>query len=207
MSDKPDWGERIATSLGLKPAYGNYVKLVVIAVGVGVLFMSAGDLFGITDTGGRRPPNASEVLGAPGATSKEELARLEESMARDLETTLSAIRGAGKVRVSLTLESGPSEQPVLNTQDQQTTTHEKAGDNSLRDTQTTTRNTTNVMVQDGNTQSLAVAKRTRAQVAGVVVVAEGARVPAIKKMIFDAVVTRLHIPANRVDVIPAEGGR
>jgi stage III sporulation protein AG len=194
------WAAWLASLIGLKPQHAQMVKLMAIAIALGVLFLSAGDLFGVSSRPGR-PSGAVEVARPSG----DELTRLEQEYARQLEATLSAVKGAGKVRVSVTLESGPEVVPVLNTRAQETRTQEKAGDGSNRDTTTTNRDVTNVMVQDGQSQNLAVQKRIRARIAGVSIVAEGARDAKVAALLHKVAVTQLGIPAHRVQVAAAEG--
>jgi stage III sporulation protein AG len=180
-----------------------WLKVAAVGIVIGILLINSGDLFGVSATP-KRPAGALEVT-AP-ARSADELAQMEHDLARDLEQTLSAIRGAGQVRVSVSLEAGPMVKPVFNNRTQVTKTGEKAGDGSLRDSTTETRDQTNVVVQDGNSQSLAIEKRTRAQIAGVTIVAEGARDATVKEMLFRAAVTRLGIAGHKVTVMPAQEG-
>lgn len=192
-------------NLNLSGKEATWLKVAAVGIAIGILLINSGDIFGVSATP-KRPAGALEVT-APVARSGDELAQMEQQMARDLEQTLSAIRGAGQVRVSVSLAAGPEVKPVFNNQTTVTKTGEKAGDGSLRDSTTETRNQTNVVVQDGSTQSLAVEKRTRAQIAGVTIVAEGAKDATVKEMLFRAAVTRLGIPGHKVTVMPAaEGG-
>ena len=63
----------------------------------------------------------------------------------------------------------------------------------------------NVMSKDLNQDLPAVASRSRAEVAGVLIVAEGARDVRIRARLLDAAMVALNVPANRIQVVPADG--
>jgi stage III sporulation protein AG len=191
--------------LNLSGKEAQWLKVVAVGVVLGILLINSGELFGVSSAP-RRPSGAVEVAAPAPTGPSDEISRLEEQEARRLEQTLSLIRGAGKVRVSVSLESGPTVKPVFDNKTQVTKTGERATDGSVRDSTTEQRDQINVVVQDGTAQSLAVEKRTRAQIAGVTIVAEGARDAAVKEMLFKAAVTKLGIPGHKVTVMPAEGG-
>jgi len=193
--------ERLAQWLGLKPGQAAVMKLVVVALALGVLFLNAGSLFGVTDTG-RRPPDATAVV-APAPEPQDALQRLEQDMAARLEHILSQVEGAGQVRVTVTLASSPTVTPLVNTRREQTTTEETAADGSRRRTETVTSDETNVMSKDVNQDMPAVASRSRAEVAGVLIVAEGAHSATVRARLHRAAVTALNIPAHRIEVVPA----
>lgn len=199
---KPGWAEQLASLLNIPPAKANLVRWVAILLFLGVLYMTFGDYLGLSRPT-ERPTGATEVTAQ--AAPQDELVRMERETAQDLESTLSQIQGAGQVHVKVTLESGPAVAAVTDTRVEKSTNTEKATDQSTRTTDTTNTTSTNVVVKSGGQDALAVAKKTRAQVAGVIVVADGARDPSVKALIFQATVRALGVPANRVDVYPAEG--
>lgn len=194
-------GERLARWLGLKPGQANVLKLVAVALALGVLFLNAGNLFGVTESG-RRSPEATEVV-APTRDSQDPLQQLEREMAARLEEILSQVEGAGQVRVTVTLASTPAVMPLTNSRREQTVTEETAADGSHRRTETVTTDETNVMSTDANQDVPAVASRSRAEVAGVLIVADGAGNETIRARLHRAAVTALDIPAHRIEVVPA----
>lgn len=197
------WVGRLTALLGLKPQQANMVKLMAVGVALGVLFLNAGDLFGIVGSG-KKPPSATEVAGPAGAP-QDELTRMEDDLAKHLERTLSLIQGAGTVRVTVMLEAGPTVTAITDSKVEKTTTNEIAGDHSTRETTATNTSQNNVMIKSGNADALAVAKKSRAQIAGVLIVADGARSGAVRARLHGAAVTALGISANRIAVVAANG--
>lgn len=139
MPEKNDWLGRLGGLLGFKPQHAGLVKIVAAGLFIGILFLSAPTLFSVGDSGSsRRPPSAAEVAAPVDLTPREELTSLEQEMAAGLERTLSVIDGAGTVHVAVTLSAGPRIDPLTNVRTEQTTTNEKAPDNSTRTQGTTT---------------------------------------------------------------------
>lgn len=200
MSEKAPPRNPLGDLLNLSPRSATVVKFLAVGVALGVLMMNADTLFGLGGGSGRRPTNATEVTAPARDYSSTELRQLEKEMESDLAAKLALIDGAGRVEVTVTLKSGTRNVPVTNVQTQETKTGEKATDDSIRESTTTTRNETNVMVQDGNSQALAVMQRIRPEIAGVQVTAEGAKDPVIKERLMRAVAVGLGIPFHRITV-------
>lgn len=181
------------------------MKLALVAVAFGVVIMTVPGLFGIKSGGsssGKTPAGATPVAALPGAGRESEIEQMQQRMSRDIETALSRIQGAGKVHVTVTLKTGVIRDPVINRNRQETTTGEKAADDSQRDQKTVTLAETHVVVQD----TLAVVKELRPQIAGVLVVADGAYDARIREQLTKAV-SSLGIPLHLVQVDPADRGR
>jgi stage III sporulation protein AG len=190
--------QKLVQMIGLKPNQAGLIKFLVIAVALGVLFMNVPALFGLSSDKAR-PQGASEVLTPDQA--QDELTLLEQHLGTEWSGLLSLIKGAGQVRVVITLASGPLVMPVINTNAENTTTVEKLGDGT-RDTKQGRTENTNVTNKDG---AVAVAQRLSAQVAGVAIFADGANNDVVRRMLQQAIVTGLHVPANRVQVLPTAG--
>jgi len=201
VSDSVKKGPRTWQEFLNKPP--EMMKLVLVATAAGIVFMMVPGLFGLKGSS-NRPPAGATAVAAPSREGKEtEIELLQERMNRDLEDILSDMEGVGRVRVKVTLGTGVTRVPVINTSKQETTTGEKAADNSQRDQKTTTVTETNVVVQD----ALAVTKELRAQIVGVQVVAEGAGSYGMKNSISRAVARQLGIPIHKVEVNVAKGGK
>lgn len=194
---------RLTQMLGLKPSQANMIKLIAVALALGILFLNAGELFGVTETN-PQPANATEVVQQPVA-SQDELVRLEREIATNLAEKLSLIQGAGQVRVAVTLEASPAIVPVMSTRQQETSQHESAADDSTRKTDTKQLDKTHVVTRDGNRDVLAVLKRDRAPIAGVLIVADGAGDSRVRARLHAAAVTALGAPAHRVSVVASQG--
>jgi stage III sporulation protein AG len=188
----------------LNPKNATLVKFLAVGLALGVLAMSASDLFDLSLTG-RRPTGATEVTAPARGGTGDELTDLQELMSRELEVQLARIDGAGAVHVSITLASGPKAVPVVNTETTRTTTGEKAGDNSTRESRTDTTKSSTQMLSSGNASALAVVERQQAKVAGVLVVADGAKDPAVRERLLKATATALKVPAHYIDVQAGTG--
>lgn len=195
--------ERLARAMGLKQGQVGLLRMLLLALVVGMVFVNADRLFGLEEPA--PPSQGSTLVSTPPIPVTDDLMALEESMARSLEQTLSSVAGAGRLQVRLTLLSGPTVLPFYKTQDQTGTTREKAQDGSTRDT-TQTNESREVIVQRGLSghEVMPVMKKSRAEIAGVLVVAEGARNDRVRAQLLRSTATALGIPAHRIDVVPFE---
>lgn len=179
-------------------------RILLVAVGAGILFLWSGDLFGLVNVRPAAPPANSTPAGAP--LTPDELTRLEEVQAQKLMNVLSRISGVGQVDVSVSLESGPSIDVVKDLTTETTEANEAAADKSTRVTKTTSTRESHLLGKGGSTDAPVVAKRNRPVIAGVVVVAEGAWNAEVKARLLQATYTALGIPANRVQIFAAGRG-
>jgi len=193
--------EKIAQLIGMKPHQANMVKFLAVALALGILFMNAGALFGVTD----RPsdPAATEIVASPGAP-QDELTRMEGDLGRTLERILSQITGAGEVRVTVMLLAGPTITTVADHRTDKTHTTESAADGSKREIVAENVTRTNVVTKSGNTDTPAVMKKDRAEIAGVLIVADGAGSVSVRAKLHSAAMTALGIPAHRIQVVAAK---
>jgi stage III sporulation protein AG len=191
---------RLAQLLGLKQAQVGLLRLLLLAVAVGILLMSSDRLLGMTSP--TRPGSRATPVAAP--ASPDDLAALEAEMARSLEQTLSSIAGAGTVHVRLTLLAGPTVTPFYKTQAQSGVTREKAQDGSTRET-TQSNDSREVIVQRAASgqEVMPVMRRSRAEIAGVLVVADGAVRDPVRAQLHRATAIALGIPAHRIEVVPS----
>lgn len=193
---------RITQLLGLKPNQVGMVKLVAIGLALGILFLNAGRLFGVIDSG--QPPLGSLPVIAEPLPSTDELTLMEQEIAASLERSLSLVEGAGRVRVVVKLSSGPTVAPLTNVRQETTRANESAPDGSKRTTDTISREESQVMTKDGSRDVPAIAARKGAQIAGVLIVADGAKSATVRARLYEAAQTALDVPAHRVTVEPAE---
>lgn len=213
MSDekKPEesgWVEAWLNKYGLTKGQAGVIKVLAVGLAVGILLLQAPTLFGVqtNSSSEQGPPNATLVSGSVNEEEEHELSRLERSMAAQLESNLSLITGAGKVRVMVTLDAGPTIDVVKNTTIDKSTQTEKAADDSTRQTESTNTRNDHVFYKDGSAERPVVSRTSRPEVAGVLVVAEGARDARIRARLLDATMVALRVPANRIEVMPAEKG-
>ena len=120
-------------------------------------------------------PEASLNLKADSMMSRE-----EKDIATTLQDMLSGIEGAGRVKVTVKLASSSKEEYAINTTTSNKTTEEKDQGGGTRTIQEDT-DSNQMVVMRGNAGEEPVVKQEQAaEVAGVLVVAEGAKYPQVK---------------------------
>jgi len=136
-----------------------------------------------------------------------ELSQEEKQLEQRLESILSSVAGAGDVEVTITMASGAEHFYAQNHSRQDRTIEEqdKAGGNRQTTEVTEEDNLVLVGAASGGNQEPVLIKSTRPEIAGVLVLSEGARDPALREELVQAVVTVLDIPVHRVSVLPKEG--
>lgn len=140
----------------------------------------------------------------PGYRAGMDLA-YESRIEEELASILSEVDGAGKVSVKVFFETSEAYEYAKNTVEEEKTIEERdAGNNTTRLTKESRRTGEIVNSRPGATGQGAplVIRTTQARVSGVIVVADGAREPAIKRQLGEAVQTLLGIPAHKVMVLP-----
>ncbi|MFZ3372303.1 MAG: stage III sporulation protein AH, partial [Desulfitobacteriaceae bacterium] len=154
------------------------------------------------DTFQTSPVSKTATVTAPSETSK--LNSLEKDLEKKLQATLSRMYGVGQVDVSVSLFSGLKSNYARNENVTKRTSKETDKASGTRETTEVTENNQLVM-PSGSTQPVMVMEE-RPQVAGVLVIAEGAKDPRIKEEIHTALKTLLDIPAAKITVEAMGGG-
>lgn len=131
--------------------------------------------------------------------SDDALMAYEAQLDQEVATSLEAIQGAGKVRVSVTLAGSPSRQYVLNTTQHQDQTQSRDAQGG---TQTQTSTETTGTLAAGSNASPVLMREIGPEVVGVLVVASGASDPVVRDDLFQATATLLGVPAYKVMVLP-----
>ena len=114
-----------------------------------------------------------------------------------LMEVLSQIKGAGKVEVMITYESGPEIITALNT-DQQVTTSQ-GGDQQSESTSQSQSQSPATKQQQSGTEPI-ILKENQPKVRGVIVIAKGAADVRVKMDLIRATRTVLNVPAENIDV-------
>ncbi|HHW27826.1 MAG TPA: hypothetical protein GXX23_10925 [Firmicutes bacterium] len=169
------------------------LKLFLIGA-LGVCLLILGSILG-------RPAGEKPVL-----PETDSLANLEAAMAANIERAVSAIKGVGKVQASVVLAAGPESLYAKNVQRSRTTQSEVSGSGEIRENATENETSQPVTGRFGTSESPLVERVQGAEVAGCLIVAEGASSSAIKAEIYRAVQTLLDIPLYRIQVVPMKGG-
>jgi stage III sporulation protein AG len=176
---------------------------LLLAFGIGLLLL----VFSGSWFTPRSSPPASQ---APSVTEQsaagDDLTPVEEQLESRLTSALSAVDGAGSVQVTVTFKSGAENVYAqnVNKQDQTIQQKDQSGGNST--TNEVNEQDNLVLLQSANDGSSTpvVVKELHPEIAGVLVLAEGANNPALKEKLVQAVETVLDIPPYRVMVLQKE---
>ena len=118
-------------------------------------------------------------------------------MEEKLENALSAIEGAGKVRVMITYETTPELIPATDSETQ-TTTNENEENQTSSKSETQSSKTVTIQQQSG-TEAVTITEK-QPEVRGVIIIAQGADDVRVKMDLLKAAQTVLNVSADRVDV-------
>ena len=140
--------------------------------------------------------NPSAGMTVPG----QDIINYEKVLGASVETALSAVAGAGEVRVALSLRGGPGYLYAFN----QTTRRQTTGSGSSQSVDTTDQTT---LATSGSNQTPVLTQETAPRVVGALIVASGAKDPVVREELSQAAQALLDLPAYAIEVLPAGGGR
>lgn len=155
-------------------------------------------------------PQSSPASGYQAAENKsgeESLSKAEKDLERRLEGVLCSVSGSGEVQVTITMAAGPEYLYAKNLSEQTRTIEEKDKSGGNRTTTEANEEGNLVLVRtvSGGKEEPVLIRATRPEIAGVLVLAEGASDPGLREELVQAVITVLDIPAHKVTVLPKEG--
>lgn len=165
-----------------------YLLLILVCLGLLALIWPASS----GQNSAERPGTGLESLDPSQGSSQ---------MSKEVASILAKIKGAGKVDVSITLASGGQKTYATNIRHDNRESQENNGQGSKTSLEQS--NTEDIAVSSGN--PLLVEEKTP-EILGVLVVADGARLPDLREKITNATATLLSIPVHKVQVMPREGG-
>lgn len=206
---------RKRTILNLKEPQMKSAGWLLLLALAGVLLIMVGSALGRTrqPTGSALAVSGSATTAAAPARSVDSgdavsLSSLERELSLELERILSRVGGAGRVAVSVSLRSGPRVEYGANLQTSERTTQENDRQGGVR---TITEKTVNsqpvVLRQSGSgADRIAIASTQRAEIAGVLVVSEGAGDSRVRDELTRACMTLLDLPAHRIKVVQGKVG-
>ena len=186
------------------------LNILVLIAAAGILLIILANTFtttgksqdGTTNTPPPESPKEPTVL----SNAPLDMNKLEATLAQKLEQVLVEINGVGEVKVNVNLASTTQKDYATNMNTNNKTTREqdqKGGNRTITET-----NEIGQMVlvreNQGNKEEPVVVKETKPEVKGVIVVAEGAKDPAIKADLMKAVQVYLDVPLYKVIVLPKE---
>ena len=137
------------------------------------------------------------------ATTNTKIAALEKELENKLQANLQIMEGVGKVRVSVSFATGLKSEYARNDNVTKNTSQETDKTGGTRETTQVTENN-QVVMPNGSSQPVVVVE-DRPEIAGVLIIAEGARDPNVREGIHTAVQTLLNITSNKITVVPMGG--
>ncbi|HHW40716.1 MAG TPA: stage III sporulation protein AH [Syntrophomonadaceae bacterium] len=156
--------------------------------------------------------NPAASTTSPPAPAKEEVQRddsltaAEKELESRLEKVLGSVAGAGSVQVTVTLSSGQENVFAQNINKQNRIIEEKDQAGGNRKTTEVNEQGSLVFAEtlNGGKDDPVLIKAKRPEVAGVLVLAEGAKDPELREKLAQAVETLLDIPPHKVTVLAKE---
>ncbi|WP_374214233.1 stage III sporulation protein AH [Candidatus Desulfosporosinus nitrosoreducens] len=170
--------------------------VALIAVGMSFIYLGKGT---------ESPAQMLQTKPASSAVSVSEtkISALEKELENKLKANLSLMDGVGKVQVSVSLSTGLKSEYARNQNVTKNTSKETDKAGGTRETTQVTEN--NQVVMPNGTSQPVMVMEDRPEVAGVLVIAEGARDPKVREGIHTAVQTLLNIPSAKITVVPMGG--
>ena len=135
-------------------------------------------------------------------TDPSGISSLEKSLEEKIASNLESIKGVGKTKVLVTYASGYKKEYAVNESISKKNTKETDKEGGTRETEEITE--TSELVIIGNSDPVIVLEQ-RPEIAGVLVISQGANDPKIKEQIFEAVRTLLNIEPSKISVAPLGG--
>lgn len=166
---------------------------VVVAASGGLVFFSKGSAV----------PTAAPLKTAPESAQSSKLNALEKELENKIQATIARIEGVGQVQVTVTLETSLKSEYVRNENVTKRTSEETDKESGTR--KTTEVNENNQVVIPNGASQPAIVMEARPEIAGVLIVAEGARNAQIREAIHSSARILLNIPASKISVQPMGG--
>lgn len=195
------WG-RVLNALNLKDSQAKTLQNLILLGLVGIVLLAYSGW--LTPTAPDQSPTvAVQAPTTPPASGNLDLVNYEEAIARGLEAILAQVEGAGRVEVTVSLESGPKKEVAVNAEKSTRTIEEKDSNGGTRVTTEINEKGQMVLSRSGSSasESPVVLWEERPKIAGVLVVAEGAGNSVVRYELTKAVSTALGIGHNRISVM------
>ncbi|MHB8075035.1 stage III sporulation protein AH [Desulfosporosinus fructosivorans] len=171
--------------------------VALIAIGMSLIYFGKEPA---TPTQGTLSKSAQTT---PSSTSMTKIGALEKELESKLQANLLQMEGAGKVHVSVSFSTGLKTEYARNENVTKRTSKETDKTGGTRETTEVTENN-QVVMPSGSSQPVMVME-DRPEVAGVLIIAEGARDATVREEIHLAVQTLLSIPGTKITVVPMGG--
>lgn len=170
--------------------------VALIAVGMSFIYLGKGP-----ETLSQSIPTKAALTTAPSTSTK--IGALEKELENKLQANILLMEGVGKVQVSVSFSTGLKNEYARNDNVTKNTSKETDKTGGTRETTQVTENN-QVVMPNGSSQPVLVME-DRPEIAGVLIIAEGARDPNVREGIHTAVRTLLNISSNKITVVPMGG--
>jgi len=177
---------------------------------LGIMLMLVGScdsLFRSNTNNSQQDGSTVDSSSQPGTLSKSLMTQEEKELAEELHQMLEQVAGAGQVKVTVQLASSTNNDYAINTTTGLKTTEEKDQSGGSRQVTEDTDTSTVVIARgDQGLEKPVVQKEVAPDVAGILVVAQGADTPRVKADLFRAVQVALGVEPHRIVVLPMKEG-
>jgi stage III sporulation protein AG len=172
---------------------------------LGLAIAAAAVLLIVTTFFSAAPATTTPVASTSSSSAKSQVAgqdiiNYQNVLAASVASALSVVKGAGDVRVTLSLHGGPGYLYAFN----QTTRRQTTGSGSSTVIDITSQTT---LATAGSAQTPVLTQETAPKVEGALIVASGAANPVVREELSQAAQALLDLPAYAIEVLPAGGGR
>lgn len=164
---------------------------------IGVLLIVGSELY-YTEPTKQPPALPGEASTAPAVTGRN----YEEALEAKLSNLLAQVRGAGAVAVSVTLESGMSQEHARNVVVETKTTQEKDTNGGTRIITESKESSQILVSKEGGVDRPVMVREIKPVIKGILVIAEGASDSTVKANLTRAAEAALGLPAHKVLVLP-----
>ncbi|MDD4169039.1 MAG: hypothetical protein PHD36_02045 [Desulfotomaculaceae bacterium] len=186
------------------PKKRNIWLVGLAALGI-IMLVSAGNLGGAKKTA-IDPPGANISSQPAGEQQvKSGMSVEEELLSKKLCEMLRRVEGAGMVEVSVRLLETTQAEYAVNTTTGKKTTQEHDQSGGTRVTTEDSGSDQLVMNRNGQEERPVMERELAPRVAGILVVAEGARDSVVKAMLFEATRVSMGVEPQKILVLPREG--
>lgn len=151
-------------------------------------------------------PNKTQENSQISGTEDDYNINYSHYMEKRLEETLSCVEGAGAVKVLVTIKQSETIVVEKDSPNERKNVYETGADGENKNTMELTNDTATVYTEDENGRKVPfVTTRIQPEVAGVLVVAQGAGDEGIKKQITEVIQALFDVEAHKIKVVKMKG--
>lgn len=170
---------------------------ILLICGIGIILLIAAD--SIFDSGSRNAGENTSQTATVKKTENESMPQQDELEIK-LERILSRMDGVGSVSVMITYSGEKQSIPAYDTKTDENRTSEKDSSGGIRTIESIKKENSVIYEQKGGDKKPFILSNTLPSVKGVLVIAEGADDPEVKKNIVKAVQALMDVPLHRIQV-------